>query len=168
MSHVGYFNKGLPSTTCDSLGSMIEVIFSTIMKSMTHPSVMMRFLRNIEGIGLLISVFIYFIFLLVRIIILLNYLNKHQSLSSFFVQTNYVSDDWGTKPSDLKNELSWRTFLVTNETDGSDGEEGLVLMFFELSVSFHSSSFGLLFSDLSGYLGHIVTALIELWIRVEH
>ncbi|GJY47098.1 hypothetical protein Tco_0436161 [Tanacetum coccineum] len=47
------------------------------------------------------------------------------SLSSLFVQTNFMSDDWGTKPSDLKNELSWRIFPVTNETDGSGGKEGL-------------------------------------------
>ncbi|GKE05765.1 hypothetical protein Tco_1397783 [Tanacetum coccineum] len=67
------------------------------------------------------------------------------SLSSLFVQTNSVSDDWGTKPSDSKNELSWRNFSVMNETDGSGGEEGLVLMFSGLSVSSRSSSSGLLF-----------------------
>nr|GEZ08649.1 hypothetical protein [Tanacetum cinerariifolium] len=44
-----------------------------------------------------------------------------------FVQTNSVLDDWGNKPSDSKNELSLRTFSMTNETDGSGGEEGLVL-----------------------------------------
>ncbi|GKE11326.1 hypothetical protein Tco_1414877 [Tanacetum coccineum] len=90
------------------------------------------------------------------------------SLSSLFMQTNSTSDDWGTKPSDSKNELTWRTFPVMNETDGSGGEEGLVLMFSWLSVSSHSSSVGLLFWDSSGYLRHIVTTLIELWIQVEH
>ncbi|GKB88408.1 hypothetical protein Tco_0960680 [Tanacetum coccineum] len=64
----GNFIKGFLSTTCDSLGSMIELISSTIMKSKDfsictcpmlhgtlrfdgHPSMMMGFLRNIEGIG---------------------------------------------------------------------------------------------------------------------
>ncbi|GJV30679.1 hypothetical protein Tco_1387127 [Tanacetum coccineum] len=60
------------------------------------------------------------------------------------------------------NELSLRTFSVTNETDGSGGEEGLVLMFSGLSFSSCSSSSGLLFWNSLGRLGYIVIALIEL------
>nr|GEV46791.1 hypothetical protein [Tanacetum cinerariifolium] len=71
-----------------------------------HPSVMMGFLKNIEG---------------------------------------------GTKPSDSKNELSLRTFLVMNETDGSVGLGGLVSIYFGLSFS--SSSF------FSGFFSVSVTKL---------
>nr|GEV47042.1 hypothetical protein [Tanacetum cinerariifolium] len=69
------------------------------------------------------------------------------SPSSPFMQINSVSDEWGTKPSDSKNELSFYTFSVTNEIDGSGSEEGLVLMFFGLSLSSCSFSSGLLFWD---------------------
>ncbi|GKA78523.1 hypothetical protein Tco_0785060 [Tanacetum coccineum] len=83
-----------------SLNPPCEIAYSSIwifprVKFDGHPSVMMGFLRNIEGVGPLIR------------------------------QTNFVSDDWGTKSIDLKNELSLRTFLVMHETDGSCGEEGL-------------------------------------------
>nr|GEY22736.1 hypothetical protein [Tanacetum cinerariifolium] len=87
------------------------------------------------------------------------------SPSSPFMQTNSVSDEWGTKPSDSKNELSFYTFSVTNEIDGSGGEEGLVLMFFGLSLSSCSSSYGLLFWDSPDRLVHIVTALIKVLFR---
>nr|GEW66394.1 hypothetical protein [Tanacetum cinerariifolium] len=50
--------KGFPDTTCDNLGSMIELISSIIIRSATfdgHPSVMMGFLRNKDGIRLYIG-----------------------------------------------------------------------------------------------------------------
>ncbi|GJV70819.1 hypothetical protein Tco_1490814 [Tanacetum coccineum] len=50
-----------------------------------------------------------------------------------------MSDDWGTKVNDSRNELSLRTFSVTNEIDGSGGEDGLILIFSELSFSSCSS-----------------------------
>ncbi|GKE89484.1 hypothetical protein Tco_1566959 [Tanacetum coccineum] len=57
------------------------------------------------------------------------------SPSSPLVQTNYVPDNWGAKPSDSKKELSLRTFSVMSETDGSGDAEGLVLVFSGLSFS---------------------------------
>ncbi|GKC91531.1 hypothetical protein Tco_1152180, partial [Tanacetum coccineum] len=94
-----------------------------------HPSVMMGFLMSIEGIGPLIRSFF------MRINILLYYFNKHHVTVIPFVQTNSASDDWGTKPDDLRNELSLRTFFVMNEIDGSGGEGGVVLMFLVLFLS---------------------------------
>ncbi|GKE59139.1 hypothetical protein Tco_1498324, partial [Tanacetum coccineum] len=82
------------------------------------------------------------------------------SPSSSFVQTNFVSDDRGTKPDDSRNELSLRTFFVMNEIDGSSGEGGVVLMFSGLLFSSRPSS-DLLSRDLLGCLGHIAMALIK-------
>ncbi|GKE65839.1 hypothetical protein Tco_1520000 [Tanacetum coccineum] len=45
------------------------------------------------------------------------------SPSSSLVQTSSVLDDGGTNPSDSKNELNLRTFLVMNETNRSSGVE---------------------------------------------
>nr|GEV33382.1 hypothetical protein [Tanacetum cinerariifolium] len=74
----------------------------------------------------------------------------------------------GAKPSDSKNELSLQTFLVINETDRSGDVEGLVLVF---SRPFFSSS--LIFTGSSFWeslycLGWIMMVLSELWIWVEH
>ncbi|GJU79293.1 putative reverse transcriptase domain-containing protein [Tanacetum coccineum] len=100
-----------------------------------HPSMMMGFLRNIEGIGPHIS---------------------------------SVLEDWGTNPSDLKNELSLRTFLVMNETDGLGGVEGLAWIF--SGLIFSSSSFSSVLSSWESLccLGWIMMALIEPWTWVEH
>ncbi|GKD35398.1 hypothetical protein Tco_1250907, partial [Tanacetum coccineum] len=77
-------------------------------------------------------------------------------------------DDWGTNLSDSKNELSLRTFSVINETDGSGGVEGSILIFFGLT--FTSSSFSLVLSSWESLccLGWIVMALIKPWTMVEH
>ncbi|GJX96206.1 hypothetical protein Tco_0352004 [Tanacetum coccineum] len=75
------------------------------------------------------------------------------SPSSTLVQTYSMSGDWGTKVSDSRNELSLRTFSVTNETDGSGGEDGLVLIFFGSSFSSCSSPLGLLFEDCVTKIG---------------
>ncbi|GJR74031.1 reverse transcriptase domain-containing protein [Tanacetum coccineum] len=90
------------------------------------------------------------------------------SSSSHLVQTSLMLDDWGTNPSDSKNELSLRTFSVINETDRSGGVEGSTSIF--SGLTFSSSSF---FSVLSSWellccLGWIVMALIEPWTWVEH
>ncbi|GKA04530.1 hypothetical protein Tco_0683650 [Tanacetum coccineum] len=47
-----------------------------------------------------------------------------------------MSNNWGAKPRDLKNELSFRTFSVMNEIDGSGGAEGLVLISSRLLFSY--------------------------------
>ncbi|GKC04968.1 hypothetical protein Tco_0996578 [Tanacetum coccineum] len=100
-----------------------------------HPSVMMRFFRNIEGIGPHIR------FLLARILILLDYLNKH-----------YVA----VIP------------FVRNETNGSGGVEGLTWIFSRLSFSSSSLSYVLSSWESLCCLGWIMTALIEPWTWVEH
>ncbi|GJX69676.1 hypothetical protein Tco_0326715 [Tanacetum coccineum] len=74
-----------------------------------------------------------------------------------------VPDNWGTMPSDSKNELSLRTFSVMNETDGSGDAEGLVLVFFGLSFSSSSLSAGSSSWESLCFLGWIVTVLIEPW-----
>ncbi|GJV07161.1 hypothetical protein Tco_1344817 [Tanacetum coccineum] len=152
-----------------------------------HLSVMMGFLRNIEGIGSHIRYLWYASSLLV------SNMSKYPTSyslasgsslweSSFFwtisinimspssplMQTSSVLDDWGTNPSDSKNELSLRTFSVMNETDGSGGVEGLTWIF--SGLSFSSSSFSYVMSswELLCCLGWIVTALIEPWTWVEH
>ncbi|GJW20234.1 hypothetical protein Tco_0030856 [Tanacetum coccineum] len=68
------------------------------------------------------------------------------SPSLSFVQTNFASDDQGTKFIDSRNELSLQTFSVMNETDGSDGEGRLVLMFSGLPFSSFPSSSDVLHS----------------------
>ncbi|GJV79208.1 hypothetical protein Tco_1515078 [Tanacetum coccineum] len=65
------------------------------------------------------------------------------SSSSSFVQTNSVSDDWGTKLGDSRNELSLRTFSVMNEIDGSGGEGGVGLRILILLLSSLSSPYDL-------------------------
>ncbi|GJR91907.1 hypothetical protein Tco_0215918 [Tanacetum coccineum] len=90
------------------------------------------------------------------------------SLSSSFVQTNFVSDDQGTKPNDSRNELSLQTLYMRNEINGSGGEDGVVLMFLGFPFSSRPYSSDPSSQDLFGCLGHIMMALIELWIRVEH
>ncbi|GJY56202.1 hypothetical protein Tco_0455317 [Tanacetum coccineum] len=55
------------------------------------------------------------------------------SPSSPFVKTNSVLDDWGTKPSDLKNELSLWTFSVMNATDDQVVMKGCHLCFLSSS-----------------------------------
>ncbi|GKC69674.1 hypothetical protein Tco_1115557 [Tanacetum coccineum] len=76
-----------------------------------------------------------------------------------------VLEDWGTNPSDSKNELSLRTFSVMNEIDGSGG-----MTWIFSGLSFYPSSFssGLSLWDSPCCLGWIVMALIEPWIWVEH
>ncbi|GJY65098.1 hypothetical protein Tco_0466558 [Tanacetum coccineum] len=113
-----------------------------ILRFDEHPYVMMGFLRNIEGIGPLIRS------LFAGIIILFDYFNKHYVTVIPLLKTYYVPNDWGTKVSDSRNELNVWTFSVTNETDGSGGEDGLVLILSELSFSSCSSPLGLLFQDL--------------------
>ncbi|GJY17267.1 hypothetical protein Tco_0388758 [Tanacetum coccineum] len=80
-----------------------------------HPSIMMGFHRNIEGIGP------YMRFFLVGIFILSVYLDKHYVASPSLVQTSSEVGDRGTNLSDSKSELNLRTFSVMNETDGSGG-----------------------------------------------
>nr|GEW22258.1 hypothetical protein [Tanacetum cinerariifolium] len=62
------------------------------------------------------------------------------SLSSPLVQTSLVLEDWGTNPSDSKNELSLRAFSVMNEIDGSGGMEGLTWIFLGFPSLPHFSS----------------------------
>ncbi|GKF56397.1 hypothetical protein Tco_0166737, partial [Tanacetum coccineum] len=50
------------------------------------------------------------------------------SPSSSLVQMSLVLDDGGTNPSDSKNELNLRTFLVMNVTDRSGGVGGGTLL----------------------------------------
>ncbi|GJU16583.1 hypothetical protein Tco_1144549 [Tanacetum coccineum] len=83
-----------------------------------HPSILMGFRRNIEGIGPHM-----------RIISI----NITSSFSSF-VQTSSALGDMGTNPSDSKSELNLRTFSVMNEFDGSGGV-GELGWFFGLSLS---------------------------------
>nr|GEU51057.1 hypothetical protein [Tanacetum cinerariifolium] len=90
------------------------------------------------------------------------------SMSSPLVQTSYVLEDWGTNPSDSKNELSLRTFSVMNEIDGSVGTKGLTWIFYGLSFSSSSISFGLSSWESLCCLRCIVMALIKPWIWVEH
>ncbi|GJU33350.1 hypothetical protein Tco_1176939 [Tanacetum coccineum] len=104
-----------------------------------HPSMMMGFLINIERIGPHIR------FALWESSFVLTISINITSPSSPLVQTSLVLEDWGTNPSDSKNELSLRTFFVMNEIDRPGG----------LSLD-HS------------FLGWIVMALIEPWIWVEH
>ncbi|GJV80068.1 retrotransposon protein, putative, ty1-copia subclass [Tanacetum coccineum] len=65
------------------------------------------------------------------------------SPSSPLVQTNFVPDNWGTKPRNSNNELSLRTFLVMNETGGLGGMGGFVSIFSWMSFSSSSFSFGM-------------------------
>nr|GEX98725.1 retrotransposon Orf1 [Tanacetum cinerariifolium] len=90
------------------------------------------------------------------------------SSSSPLVQTSSALDDWGTNPSDSKNELSLRTFWVMNETNGSGGVERLTWIFFGLSFS--SFPFSPVLSSWESLccVVWIVTALIEPWTWVEH
>nr|GEZ25305.1 hypothetical protein [Tanacetum cinerariifolium] len=90
------------------------------------------------------------------------------SPSSPLVQTSSMLEDWGTSPSDSKNELSFRTFLVMNEIDRSGGTKGLSWIFYGLSFSSSLFSYGLSSWDTLCCLGWIVMALIKPWIWVEH
>nr|GEU98999.1 reverse transcriptase domain-containing protein [Tanacetum cinerariifolium] len=83
------------------------------------------------------------------------------------MQTSLVLEDWGTSPSDSKNELSLRTFSVMNEIDGSGGTEGLTWIFSKFSFSSSSFSYALSLWDSPCCLGWIVMALSEPWIWVE-
>ncbi|GKB10540.1 hypothetical protein Tco_0844463, partial [Tanacetum coccineum] len=152
-----------------------------------HPSVMMRFLRNIEGMGPHMRYLWYASSL--RVGNMSKYYTSNPpalgsslcessffltismnitSPSSHLVQTNSMSDNWGAKLSDSKNELSLRTFSVMNETDGSGDVEGLVLVFSGLSFSFSSLFVGSSSWESLCCLGWIMTALIKPWIWVEH
>ncbi|GKE45161.1 hypothetical protein Tco_1472445, partial [Tanacetum coccineum] len=125
------------------------------------PPIMIGFLKNKDGIGPLISSSSressYFLIISINI----------TSSSSSFVQTNFVLGDWGTKLKDSRNELSLQTFSVMSEILGSGGEGRFMSMFSGLPFSSSYSS-DLLSQDLFGCLGHIMMALIELWIRDEH
>ncbi|GJS71994.1 hypothetical protein Tco_0704835 [Tanacetum coccineum] len=90
------------------------------------------------------------------------------SPSSPLVQTNSMSNNWGAKPRDLKNELSFRTFSVMNEIDGSGGAEGLVLISSRLLFSYSLFSSVLSSWESLCYLVCIVMVLIKLCIWVEH
>nr|GEY78319.1 hypothetical protein [Tanacetum cinerariifolium] len=83
------------------------------------------------------------------------------------IYTNFTYDDQGTKSDDSRNKLSLRTFSMMNEIDGSGDDGGVVLMFSGLPFSSRPSSSDLSSRDLFGCLGHIVMALIELWIREQ-
>ncbi|GJV75562.1 hypothetical protein Tco_1507146 [Tanacetum coccineum] len=127
-----------------------------------HPSIMMGFHRNIEGIGPHMRYLWYASSLLVgnmskystfytfasgsslwelssfRIISI-----NITSLSSSLVQTSSVLGDEGTNTSDSKSELNLRTFLVMNEIDGSGGVGELGWL---SGLSLSSSSFSLVLS----------------------
>ncbi|GKF34011.1 hypothetical protein Tco_0107211, partial [Tanacetum coccineum] len=81
-------------------------------------------------------------------------------------QTNFILEDWGTNPSNLSIEYSFRICSVAMEANGSGCGHGLELVFMGLSSS--CSMLGSLTWDSSGCFGWIVMALIELWIYVEH
>ncbi|GKE27745.1 hypothetical protein Tco_1443129 [Tanacetum coccineum] len=84
------------------------------------------------------------------------------SPSSSLVQMSLVLDDGGTNPSDSKNELNLRTFLVMNETDGLGGVENLEWTFSGLFFSPSTFTSALPSWGSLCCLGQIVMALIEL------
>ncbi|GJR36651.1 hypothetical protein Tco_1212335 [Tanacetum coccineum] len=92
------------------------------------------------------------------------------SPSSPFVQTNSMSDDWGTKPDDSRNELSLQTFSVMNEIDGS-GCEGLAWLLGIYCDSIDrtmdqaehwGSSFSIGLQDRVNLIGYLALLLFEI------
>ncbi|GKC50644.1 hypothetical protein Tco_1073389, partial [Tanacetum coccineum] len=123
-----------------------------------HPPTMMEFLKNKDGIEPLIRYLWYVVSLLVGN--MSKYSTPNPPVIAF---------------SSSSRESSYFLLISLNITsptssfiDGSGGEGGVVLMFLGFLFSSRPSSSDLSSQDLFGFLGHIVMALIELWIRVEH